>query len=227
MAATTCENIRIEQKTERDLMVVLSFQGWTNLLFVLHFFGIENVFVIQNTTSYLVTLQENTSFDDITFENVMEKMEDKDLSEVIWILEGSSSFIKTQLGLFGVEQNRATRQGSMRFFMLFTDRVRSFNFIGGAQWTKVAHRKDAGGASTTITKTAILPKRSWTRTSTENQRWFLNDFLKSTLRDKRIEPGIAQNVLFSPNKVHDFYQVPCIFAATGWAQRRLSPSETL
>ena len=185
------------------------------------------MFVLQNERRYLIALQENASFDDITFENFMEKNENDNLNRIIWILEGISEFIKSHLQLFGLKSHKASLGSRLRICMTFTERIRVFNFIRGAKWFKIAHHKDTGGASTAITQVAILPKCDLNQIKPEKQKWFLNDFLKSTLRGRRIEPGVAQNVLFDTKKAQDFVRAPSVFVSTGWVERRLSPSEIL
>ena len=120
-------------------------------------------------------------------------------------MEGTSNFIKSQLDLFGIKRNRAILETRLKICIMFTDRVRAFNLVGGAQWNKIAHHKDAAGASITMTQVAIIPKGVWKKVEVEKQKWFLNDFLKATLKGKRVEPGVAQKILFDPNKAHDFF----------------------
>ena len=206
-------------------MIIL--QVWPNFLFVFKYCGIENIFVIRNEGRYLSTLQEQCAFDDITYEYFLEKLDKDSLSNLLLVVEGNKDFISAHFRNLEKHRARSLNDGRTKICLAFTERIRSFNFIGQAQWVKVVHHKDAGGATTTISHIAILPKEVWNRSTPETQKWFMTDFLKSTARGRKVEPGIAQHILFDSKNIDSLFRAPSVFVSTGWAERRLTTSEIL
>lgn len=164
--------------------------------------------------------------DSISIQQIFEFTNNYDGTTLV-IMEGSLEFIASQLNLLEQQRPPTMNLDKTRMCLLFTERIRVFNFGLKALWVRVGHHKEAGGATTTMTQVALKPKEIWSRTQEESQKWFLNDFLKSTVRGKRVEPGVAQLILLNTKNVTGLFRAPCVFTSTGWVEHRLTPSEVL
>lgn len=182
--------------------------------------------MVNNDKGFLSTLQEECKVDSITYEKLNEIVKNN-WKDIFVIMEGSLEFMTLELNYLTQQHEDQINENKVKMCLLFTNRVRMFNFCTKALWVRLGHHKDAGGATSTMTQGAFIPKEIWKKVKEENQRWFLTDFLKPTIRGKQIELGIAQHILLNTNNVVDLYRAPCVFASTGWMERRLTPSEIL
>lgn len=152
-------------------------------MFVLHFCGFKRIYVVDNEKGFLSTLQEQCKVNNVSCEQ-SDKIVDNNGKNIFVIMEGSSDFIVSQLNYLTQRYRTQATFNNLRVCLLFTERVGVFKFGMKALWVRIGHHKDTGGATTTMTQVALIPKESWRKTEEESQKWFLADFLKPTVRGK-------------------------------------------
>ena len=167
--------LEIDSTMKIERYCFLWLTGWSSWIYILHFIGFVNVFIIQHKESKdICVLNKFYTIGGWTTEQLSVWMSQNLDADPLCVFEGTQKDIKEWM-----DQIRTLPLDRASVCLLFKDRVRSYRGFNGFSWKRLHHFKDCGGATTTTYQIAVNNKLNscWRAIECKEAQWELDDFV--------------------------------------------------